>query len=76
MIDTVTHAGLAAPGAAVAARCARAHRFLGETLAYAPPFALLVLSAQDWPGRAAHPVYGMPHFRAGNLIVAGQDNAM
>jgi hypothetical protein len=88
MIDTTKHAGLqpvagfpfavlASDGLTdrartIAERCERAHRFLGDLFGFHPPFALLVLSPADWNGRSGGRVYGMPHFTAGNLIVAGE----
>src|SRR2546422_2452665 len=90
MIDTSKHEGLQAvqgfpfpvhtsPGLetrdrSIAERCARAYRFLSKVLEFEPKASLLVLSPQDWSGRSSHPVYGMPNYEAGNLIVAGAES--
>lgn len=57
----------------IARRCARASRFLGEALDFEPNLALLVLSREDWNGRSEYQ-YGVPSYKAGNLIVAGEPN--
>lgn len=33
-----------------------------------------MLGTDDWEGRSIHPVYGMPNYRSGNLIVAATTN--
>lgn len=33
-----------------------------------------MLDEHDWPTRSVHPVYGMPNYRAGNLMVAATPN--
>lgn len=53
----------------LAGRCARAYALLGHALAVEPEVAVLVLSEGDWPG-AGLP-YGMPHYAAGHLVLAG-----
>jgi len=56
----------------LADRCARAYSYLGEVLAYRPRYALVVLNRADWSERASNPLYGMPYYSAGNLILAGE----
>ena len=70
-----TSPGLETRGRSIAERCARAYRFLSKVLEFEPKASLLVLSPQDWPGRSSHPVYGMPNYEAGNLIVAGEESS-
>src|SRR2546425_12796022 len=67
-----TSRGLETRDRSIAERCARAYRFLSKVLEFEPKASLLVLSPQDWSGRSSHPVYGMPNYEAGNLIVAGE----
>lgn len=55
-------------------RVEAAHRFLSDTLRIEPRAALLYLSPEDWSPRTSHPLYGMPNYRDGNLIVAGRPN--
>src|SRR5256885_5037577 len=69
-----TSPGLETRGRSIAARCARAYRFLSKVLEFEPKASLLVLSPQDWSGRSSHPVYGMPNYEAGNLIVAEEES--
>src|SRR3989449_9050731 len=69
-----TSPGLETRGRSIAERCTRAYRFLSKVLEFEPKASLLVLSPQDWSGRSFHPVYGMPNYEAGNLIVAGGEN--
>jgi len=71
-LPVLSSAGLESRAGSIAERVVKAHRFLSKTLEFEPPSALLVLSIADWPSRSGTQVYGMPHFRAGNLIVAGQ----
>ena len=71
-LPVLSSAGLESRAGSIAERVVKAHRFLSKTLEFTPPSALLVLSIADWPSRSGTQVYGMPHFRAGNLIVAGQ----
>ena len=70
-----TSPGLETRGRSIAERCARAYRFLSKVLDFEPKASLLVLSPQDWSGRSSHPVYGMPNYEAGNLIVAGEESS-
>jgi hypothetical protein len=88
VIDVAKHRGLASlPGfpfevrtsastreqaEQLAERCARAYSFLGETLAFRPQLALVVLNRADWSERASSPLYGMPYCSAGNLFLAGE----
>lgn len=55
-------------------RATAAHEFLSSLLDYRPDFALLVLGPDDWPQRSSHPLYGMPNYVRGNLIVAAITN--
>jgi hypothetical protein len=64
--------GLAPRARLLAARATRALRFLAASLAVEPDIALLVLAHDDWDGRAGFPLYGMPNYVAGNVVVAGQ----
>ncbi|MGH2560773.1 MAG: hypothetical protein ACRDJH_17045 [Thermomicrobiales bacterium] len=73
--SVLASAGLEEQAGMMAARCDRAHRFLSDTLGFAPPFVLLVLSPGDWGGRASHPLYGMPNYAHGNLVIAGELNS-
>jgi hypothetical protein len=88
VIDVTKHQGLASlPGfpfevrtsastreqaGRLADRCARAYSYLGETLAFRPRCALVVLNRADWSERASDPLYGMPYYSAGNLFLAGE----
>lgn len=56
----------------LADRCARAYSYLGEILAFRPRCALVVLNRADWSERASNPLYGMPYYNAGNLVLAGE----
>lgn len=71
-------AAYASPGlgdvSAMVARIERAQRFLVDRLGVDPRLAVLVLSQDDWAARSAHPLYGMPNFRDGNLVLAGEPN--
>src|SRR5881398_2825454 len=67
-LPVLSSAGLESRASRIAERVVKAHRFLSKTLEFTPPSALLVLSIADWPSRSGTQVYGMPHFRAGNLI--------
>ena len=60
--------------ATFANRAASAHVFLSSLLQYSPDFALLVLGSDDWLKRSSHPLYGMPNYAHGNLIVAATTN--
>src|SRR5207249_11235131 len=69
-LPVLASAGLESRASSIAERVVKAHRFLSKTLEFEPPSAVLVLSIADWPSRSGAQVYGMPHFRPGNLIVA------
>jgi hypothetical protein len=56
----------------LADRCGRAYSYLGEMLAFRPRCALVVLNRADWSQRATNPLFGMPHYDAGNLFLAGE----
>jgi hypothetical protein len=56
----------------LADRCAGAYSYLGEMLAFRPQCALVVLNRADWSERASNPLYGMPYYNAGNLVLAGE----
>jgi hypothetical protein len=61
---------------AAAARCERAHRFLGAALETRPEVTVLVLAPEHWPRYATYPLYGMPHYPDDHtLAVAGLDAA-
>jgi hypothetical protein len=64
--------GLAPRARQLAARATRALRFLAPGLDVQPDMALLVLAPDDWDGRSGFPLYGMPNYVAGNVVVAGQ----
>jgi hypothetical protein len=88
VIDAAKHQGLASlPGfpfevrtsastreqaERLADRCAGAYSYLGEMLAFRPECALVVLNRADWSERSSNPLYGMPYYSAGNLILAGE----
>ena len=63
-------AGLEERGRHIADRCAGAYRFLSDAFATSPETALHVLSKEDWP--PGSPVYGLPYYAEGRLIVAGE----
>ncbi|HSH22703.1 MAG TPA: hypothetical protein VK975_01415 [Acidimicrobiales bacterium] len=54
----------------VAGRCARAYELLADALGPRPDVTVLVLAPEDWP--TADLPYGMPHYSAGRLVLAGQ----
>src|SRR5215470_3517660 len=56
----------------LADRCATAYSYLGETLAFRPQCALVVLNRTDWSERASNPSYVMPYYSAGNLFLTGE----
>lgn len=56
----------------LADRCARAYSYLGDMLAFRPRYALVVLDRADWSARASNPLYGMPYYSAGKLVLAGE----
>jgi hypothetical protein len=88
MIDTARHDGLRRLGGVpfpvyaseavvprareLADRSAQALRFIASILAVRPEMALLVLAADDWDKRSGFPLYGMPNYVAGNIVVAGE----
>jgi len=57
---------------AVASRCAKAYAFGRQHLGVAPAVELWVLSHAQWIALAQPEPYGMPHFGAGTLFVAGE----
>jgi hypothetical protein len=63
-------AGLEERAGPIAERCAGAYRFLGDALSSNPRITLHVLARPDWP---PGPPYGMPHFGAGTLVLAGEE---
>lgn len=64
--------GLVPRARELAARGARALSFLASTLGMSTEMALLVLGPEDWDGRSGFPLYGMPNYVAGNVVVAGE----
>jgi hypothetical protein len=88
VIDVTKHEGLASlPGfpfevrtsastreqaGRLADRCASAYSYLGDMLAFRPRCAVVVLDRADWSERASNPLYGMPYYSAGNLVLAGE----
>ncbi|MEW6153888.1 MAG: hypothetical protein AB1673_07855 [Actinomycetota bacterium] len=67
-------AGLHEGVAATIQRVEHAHRFFIDQLGVEPRIAVLVLGPDDWARRSNHPLYGMPNFRDGNLVLAGEPN--
>jgi len=55
-------------------RVERAHAFFVSALGIEPRLAVLVLGPTEWAQRSNHPLYGMPNYRDGNLVLAGQPN--
>jgi hypothetical protein len=66
--------GLEGDIAAVVGRIERAHRFYVDQLGIEPRVAVLILGPDDWAARSNHPLYGMPNYRDGNLVLAGEPN--
>lgn len=88
-VDTSLHSGLTPVSGPVQAyvspsletdpsatitRIGRAHSFFVEHLGVEPRMAVLVLAPDDWAERSNHPLYGMPNYGAGNLVIAGEPN--
>lgn len=73
-VPTYITPGLDADVDQVIERVARARDFFVKQLGIDPRLAVLVLGPDDWTARATHPLYGMPNFRAGNLVLAGEPN--
>jgi hypothetical protein len=67
-------AGLHDGVAATIQRVEQAHRFFVDQLGVEPRIAVLILGPDDWAGRSNHPLYGMPNYRDGNLVLAGEPN--
>lgn len=67
-------AGLEERARQVGARCAAASQLLGQALDRRPEFGVRVLAERDWPTGGDVP-YGMPHFTAGTVVVAGEESA-
>ena len=67
-------AGLHDGVAATIQRVEQAHRFFVAQLGIEPRIAVLILGPEDWAGRSNHPLYGMPNYRDGNLVLAGEPN--
>jgi hypothetical protein len=63
-------AGLEERARPIAERCAGAYRFLADALGSSPRVTLHVLAPPDWPSNLP---YGMPHFGAGTLVLAGEE---
>lgn len=55
-------------------RIERAHAFFVAHLEVEPRVAVLILDPSDWAARSNHPLYGMPNYRDGNLVLAGEPN--
>jgi hypothetical protein len=72
-LPTHVSAGLDDGVAAKIHRIEQAHRFFIDQLGVEPRIAVLILSPDDWAGRS-HPLYGMPNYRDGNLVLAGEPN--
>ena len=69
-------AGTEQQAQSIAARCRKAHSFLGSILDFDPQLNVLVLTPERWSKYAAFPVYGMPHYiDEQTLAIAGQDNS-
>jgi hypothetical protein len=66
--------GLGADIAPMIERIERAHRFYVDQLGIEPRVAVLILGPDDWVARSNHPLYGMPNYRDGNLVLAGAPN--
>lgn len=66
--------GLAERAGPIAERCATARHLLSELFEIEPAVELLVLTEKDWPGHAAHPLYGMPNSTRDTVVVAGEPN--
>jgi hypothetical protein len=56
----------------IADRVVRARAFFTELLGVVPSGGLLVLAERDWGDHSGHPVYGMPNYAGGNIVVAGE----
>lgn len=67
-------AGLEERARQVGTRCAAASQLLGEALGRRPEFGVRVLAERDWPTGEDRP-YGMPHYTAGTVVVAGEESA-
>lgn len=65
-------AGLHDGVAATIQRVEKAHRFFIDQLGVEPRIAVLILGPDDWAGRSNHPLYGMPNYGDGNLVLAGE----
>jgi hypothetical protein len=46
---------------------------LSQVLGFSPTLTLRVLSREDWPHYATHPIYGMPHAAKADAIVVAAD---
>lgn len=66
--------GLEGDVAGALARVERAHAFYCRHLEIEPRIAVLILGPEDWAARSNHPLYGMPNYRDGNLVLAGRPN--
>lgn len=58
----------------IASFCADAINYFTDRLEFAPRVDLLVLSKTDWSNHTNFPVYGMPHYFDGKLVVASENN--
>jgi hypothetical protein len=67
--------GLGGDVSPILERVERARDFFVDQFGIEPRVAVLLLGPDDWAARSSHPLYGMPNFRAGNLVLAGEPNA-
>ena len=58
----------------IAKFCSDAMAYYNEVLKFSPGVDLFVLSKTDWSNHTDFPVYGMPHYFDGKLVVASEDN--
>lgn len=58
----------------IAARGAKALKYIGELVGFTPDVELFILSPADWKKYGTHPVYGMAHYTGKKLVVASEDN--
>lgn len=73
-IKTYFSDGTAEQAKVMAGRCDNVLAFYNNNIAFEPDVSLLILSSVDWSKHTNFPVYGMPHYNNGKLIVASENN--
>lgn len=60
----------------VGLQCTQAYGYLSVLLKFKPTVVLLVLDEQDWDTFSSSPIFGMPNYFDGKLVVSGGKNSL